>query len=106
MSDWTDVADCAGWESGQRKFVEIDDVPIIVLKVGEDFFAIEDLCSHEAYPMAEGEVQGDRILCPKHGAAFCLRTGAPLSAPAYSPLVTFPVRIHEGRVQVRDPRWD
>jgi 3-phenylpropionate/trans-cinnamate dioxygenase ferredoxin component len=106
MSDWVDVAPPGELQPGQRRLLDVDDVPILVFNVEGDFYAIEDMCSHEAYPMADGEVKGDRITCPQHGAEFCLRTGAALTAPAYEPLTTFPVRIHEGMVQVRDDRWD
>ena len=51
-------------------------------------------------------MSGDVITCPLHGAEFCLRTGEVLTPPAYEPLTTFPVRVHDGAVQVRDPRWD
>jgi 3-phenylpropionate/trans-cinnamate dioxygenase ferredoxin subunit len=53
-----------------------------------------------------GSVEGDEIVCPRHGARFSIRTGEALSAPAYEPTETFPVRIDDGEVQVRDDRWD
>ena len=46
------------------------------------------------------------IVCPRHGARFCIRTGAALTAPAYEPTDTFPVRVENGEIQVRDDRWD
>lgn len=106
MSEWTDVAAPEEIRPGEHRLIDVDDVLIAVFNIDGSFFAIEDLCSHEEYALAEGEVKGDRITCPKHGAEFCLRTGEALTAPAYEPITTFPVRIHEGRVQVRDDRWD
>jgi 3-phenylpropionate/trans-cinnamate dioxygenase ferredoxin subunit len=53
-----------------------------------------------------GFVEGDVIVCPRHGARFSIRTGEALSAPAYEPTDIFPVRVHDGNVQVRDDRWD
>jgi 3-phenylpropionate/trans-cinnamate dioxygenase ferredoxin component len=51
-------------------------------------------------------VDGDEVICPRHGARFCIRTGEALSPPAYEPVPTFPVRVTDGMVQVRDDRWD
>jgi 3-phenylpropionate/trans-cinnamate dioxygenase ferredoxin component len=106
MSDWVDVAPAASIAPGEHRVVDVDDVPIAVFNIDGQFLAIEDLCSHEAYAIADGELEGDRIKCPKHGAPFCLRTGAALGAPAHEPIPVFPVRIEAGMVQVRDDRWD
>ena len=51
-------------------------------------------------------VEGDQVVCPRHGARFCIRTGAALTAPAYEPAACLPVRVEQGEVQVRDDRWD
>jgi 3-phenylpropionate/trans-cinnamate dioxygenase ferredoxin subunit len=53
-----------------------------------------------------GAVEGDVVICPRHGARFCIRTGKVLAPPAYEDVVVFPVRIEAGVVQVRDDRWD
>ena len=50
--------------------------------------------------------RGDEIICPRHGARFCVKTGAVKCAPAYEDIATFPIRIEQGRLQVRDDRWD
>jgi 3-phenylpropionate/trans-cinnamate dioxygenase ferredoxin subunit len=51
-------------------------------------------------------MDGDQVICPRHGARFCVRTGAALTAPAYEPIECFPVRVEQGIIQVRDHRWD
>lgn len=106
MSEWVDVARVEELAPGTHRVVEADDVQIAVFNVDGRYYAIEDLCSHEAYPLAEGELDGETITCPAHGARFCLRTGEALSAPAYAPVPTFPVRVQDGMIQVRDDRWD
>ncbi len=53
-----------------------------------------------------GSVDGDQIVCPRHGARFCIRTGGALCAPAHEPITIFPVRIDNGEVQVRNNRRD
>ncbi|WP_019589663.1 MULTISPECIES: non-heme iron oxygenase ferredoxin subunit [unclassified Thioalkalivibrio] len=106
MEDWADVAAVDDIPPGERRVVEVDDVPIAVFNLEGSFYAIEDLCSHEEYPIAEGELRDDRLVCPHHGAEFCLRDGSALTAPAVEPLTCFPVRVRDGRVEVRDDRWD
>ena len=106
MAEWVDVVTADSLAPGERVKTEVEDVEIIVCRVGDKFFAVEDLCSHEAYSLEEGVVEDNRITCPLHGAAFCLRTGEALSPPAYAPIAVFPTRIENGVVQVRDDRWD
>ncbi len=62
--------------------------------------AIEDRCTHDGAEIASGEVEGDVITCPRHGARFCLRDGRVLSPPAYEDLRTFPVWEEAGEVFV------
>src|SRR3569832_312612 len=96
MSDWTTVAKLDELPPGARRIVDVDGVS----------YAIVDLCPHDYAPRDTGMAVGDEIICPRHGARFCIKTGAVTAPPAYEPVTTFPVRIHEGLVQVRDPRWD
>ena len=106
MSDWTDVAPAAELLPGEWRTVELEDTLIAVFNIDGEYHAVENLCTHDYAELTEGEVSGDVITCPLHGAEFCLRTGEVLTPPAYEPLTTFPVRVHDGAVQVRDPRWD
>jgi 3-phenylpropionate/trans-cinnamate dioxygenase ferredoxin subunit len=86
--------------------VYADGTAIAVFNVGGTLHAIEDVCTHDGGELASGSVEGDTVACPRHGARFCLRTGAALSPPAYEPTAVLPVRVEGGRVQVRDERWD
>ena len=61
---------------------------------------------HAGGKLTGGTIEGDEIVCPRHGARFSIRTGATLTAPAYEPVAKFPVRVENGVVQVRDDRWD
>ena len=106
MSEWVDVAPAADLGPGSWRVVDVDDVQIAVFNVGGEFFAIEDVCTHDGGCLTGGEVEGGEIVCPRHGARFSIRTGEALSAPAYEPVSTFPIRIEAGMVQVRDDRWD
>jgi 3-phenylpropionate/trans-cinnamate dioxygenase ferredoxin subunit len=106
MSDWVDVAGCKDIAAGACRIVDVDDVAVAVFNIDGEFYAIEDLCTHDGGDLASGEVDGDAIVCPRHGARFCIKTGEVLEAPAYEPVDIFPVRIEAGRIQVRDDRWD
>ncbi|MBI4005625.1 MAG: non-heme iron oxygenase ferredoxin subunit [Gammaproteobacteria bacterium] len=112
MSDWIDVAPEAEFGPGQARLVEADDVMIAVLNLNGEYYAFEDVCSHDGSPLlgcglgTEKLIDGDQIICPRHGARFCIRTGAALTPPAFEPIACFPVRIANSMVQTRDDRWD
>lgn len=106
MSEWVTVARVAEFGSGERRVVELDDTQVVVFNLGGQYYAIEDVCTHDGGRLTGGTVEGDQIVCPRHGARFCIRTGAALSAPAYEPTSTFPVRMQDGVIQVNDDRWD
>jgi nitrite reductase/ring-hydroxylating ferredoxin subunit len=73
-----------------------------VIQDASEFTATEGY----VWTCAEGTLEGDQIICPRHGAHFCIKTGEALTPPAYEPIVTFPVRVENGIVQVCDDRWD
>ena len=112
MADWTDVAPLSEFGSGQSRLVNINGTDVAIFNLNGEYFAIEDICSHDGAPMLgsglepEDVLEGDQIICPRHGARFCIRTGAALCPPAYEPVARFPVRISNGTVQTRDDRRD
>ena len=73
--------------------VTVDGVDVAVVRQGEDFYAIQDECSHAAIPLSEGEVEDGEIECWLHGSRFDLRTGKPSGPPATDPVPTYPVRV-------------
>lgn len=106
MSDWVDVAKLEELPPGERRIIDVDGVQVAVFNLDGEYFAIEDVCTHDYAPLDDAKLEGDEIICPRHGARFCIKTGAVTAPPAYEPVPTFPVRIHEGTIQVRDARWD
>jgi len=106
MSDWISVAKAAELAPGSHRVVDVDGASVAVFNVGGDYYAIEDVCTHDGGQLTGGVVEGEEVVCPRHGARFCIKTGAALTAPAYEPVPTFPVRVENGEVQVRDNRWD
>jgi 3-phenylpropionate/trans-cinnamate dioxygenase ferredoxin subunit len=105
MAEWIAVAAQADFPPGTFRTLDVEGVPIAVFNVGGNYYAIEDLCTHEAETLSDGEVEGLEVTCPRHGARFSLLTGAALSPPAYEPVASFPIRIVDGVVQVRDDRF-
>lgn len=106
MSDWVAVAAIGDFPPGAVSSVEVEGTKIAVFNVDGTCYAIENVCTHDGGILTGGTVEGDEIVCPRHGARFCIRTGKVLTPPAYEDVVVFPVRIEAGIVQVRDDRWD
>ncbi|NOQ36753.1 MAG: Rieske 2Fe-2S domain-containing protein [Methylococcaceae bacterium] len=104
MTDWIDVVEENALANGENIVVDVDGVDVAIFKINGQFYAIEDVCTHDGAEIASGELDGDEIICPRHGARFCVKTGAVKSAPAYEDVDCLPVRIENGRVQVRDDR--
>jgi len=106
MAAWVDVARAEDFPPGTVRTVETDGTPIAVFNLDGRYYAIEDVCTHEAETLSNGAVEDEAIVCPHHGARFSIRTGAALSPPAYEPVTTFPVQVERGMVRVKDDRWD
>lgn len=106
MSDWVDVAPLDQLPPGSSKVADVDGALIAVFNLQGQFYAIEDICTHDGGELASGTIEGDDIVCPRHGAHFGIKTGRALTPPAYEDIATFPVRIENNMVQVRDDRWD
>ena len=106
MTDWVDVCAKNALANGENIIIDVDGTDVVIFKIDEQFYAIEDVCSHDGAEIASGELDGDEIICPRHGAKFCVKTGAVKCAPAYEDIATFPIRIEQGRIEVRDNRWD
>ena len=106
MSEWVDVAEASELTPGTWRSVDVDGTEVAVFNLDGAYYAIEDVCTHDGGILTGGAIEGDVIVCPRHGARFSIRTGAVLSPPAYEDVPTFPVRVSGGIVQVRDTRWD
>lgn len=106
MSDWIDVTPPSQIAPGEHRVIDVDGTDVAIFNIDGELYAIEDVCTHDGAEIASGSLQGSEIVCPRHGARFCVKTGQVLKPPAYQDLATFPVRIENGMVQVRDARWD
>ena len=106
MSDWVDVCSVNELPLGGHALADLDGTSVAVFNLEAEYYAIHDICSHDGAELADGRVDGDQIVCPRHGARFCLKTGQATKPPAYEAIATFPVRVVDGLVQIRDARWD
>ncbi len=88
-------------ESGRLSVILGDEIPALVLKAGDNFYCVEDVCTHDGQPMTDGEFDGCELTCPRHGAKFDVRTGSPTMMPATEPVRTFPVEIRDGSIYVK-----
>ena len=90
--------------AGGGKLVEIQGVRIALFLLDGEYYAIEDVCTHDGGPLVEGEiVNGCQVQCPRHGARFDIRTGAALSLPAFTPTNVFEVKIEGDELWVESP---
>jgi len=87
---------------GAVKIVRAGSIAVGVYNCAGEYLAIEDRCSHDDGPLAEGDWEEDEcvVICPRHGSRFDLRSGRPLSLPAFEPVDTFPVRVVDGIIRV------
>lgn len=102
MAEIIDVCTVSELPDGERKLVTWEDLEIGVFNCDGSYFAIEDRCSHDDGPLAEGEFDAETctVECPRHGSLFDLRTGRPKTLPAYEPVDTFPVHVDNDTVKL------
>lgn len=96
------VATNEQFEDGDRIVTEIGDMYVAVFRVDGKYYAVEDICTHDGGPLAEGDLHTNdklEIECPRHGAHFDLNTGKP-TFPAVVPVDRFPVRVEGDEIQV------
>lgn len=105
MDDWTNVARVEEFPPGSRRVVDIDGVMVAVFNLNGAYHAIEDTCPHDRSELASGALEGEEIVCPRHGARFSVISGRSESPLAYRALDVMQVRVADGIIQVRDPRW-
>lgn len=97
------IAPASEFPVGERLFLEIGGLPIVVFELAGEFIATRDLCSHDGGAIGDGELIGEEIICPRHGARFNLRTGKAVSLPAVEGIPVYPVRIVEGYLEIGLP---
>src|SRR6187401_2192770 len=97
---WQRVAAVAAIPVGDYAQIDVDGVLVAVFNVAGEFYAIDDVCTHDGGGLAVGATDGTVVICPRHGARFCLKTGAALTPPAYEAVRTYPTRVVAGTVEI------
>jgi len=100
MGEFVKAASTSEVALGQSHLVVLKGKEIVLFNVDGEFFALDNLCTHEEGPLAEGEVQGHEVTCPWHGAKFDIRTGEVLCDPAYEAVARHNVRVTGTDIEV------
>jgi 3-phenylpropionate/trans-cinnamate dioxygenase ferredoxin subunit len=100
MTIWQTVANAADIPPERATVFEVGDHEVAICNVDGDFYAIDDVCTHDGGALDQGELEGNEIECPRHGARFDVRTGEATQLPAYVPVATHAVRVDGGTIQV------
>jgi 3-phenylpropionate/trans-cinnamate dioxygenase ferredoxin subunit len=104
MSELVKVATVDEVPVNGSKLVEIDGIRIALFNLNGEFYAIEDVCTHDGGPLVEGEiVNGHEVRCPRHGARFDIRTGAAVSMPAFEATTAYDVHIQGPELWIESP---
>jgi 3-phenylpropionate/trans-cinnamate dioxygenase ferredoxin subunit len=92
-------------EAGSARRFDVDGYTLCVVRIGDDYYVVDDTCSHADYSLSEGDVWEDdrEIECPKHGSTFSLETGEPQTLPATSPVAVYEVKVDGDDVVVTVP---
>jgi 3-phenylpropionate/trans-cinnamate dioxygenase ferredoxin component len=85
---------------GTVRSVAADGTQVAVCNVDGTFYAIDDVCTHDGGALDQGELEGDQIECPRHGARFDVKSGRALTLPAVMPVKSYPVRVENGEIKV------
>ena len=101
MSEYTIVASVAEIDDGSTRLVEVDDRLVILSRIGDEFYCIDDIGTHAGGTLSDGPHQGCEIACPRHGAKFDLRNGKALSMPATQDTVSHQVKVENGSIMIR-----
>jgi 3-phenylpropionate/trans-cinnamate dioxygenase ferredoxin subunit len=100
MAEFVKVTTRSELPPGGKTLAEVDGRPIAVFNVDGCFYAIDDVCTHDGGPLAEGDLDGHEIQCPRHGARFDVRNGKALCFPAFEPVATHRVEVRGDDVYV------
>jgi len=97
------IADLSELANGEKLYVEIGDLELVVFNIAGEIFAIGDVCSHDGAPLGEGEIEEFEVVCPRHGARFNIRSGKATELPAVEDIPAYPVRMINNQIEVGVP---
>ena len=98
--EYFEIASVEDLPVGERLFVDIGDLPLVIFNIAGQLFAIGDVCTHDDGPLGDGDLEDYNVVCPRHGAEFDLRTGKAVSMPAVVDIPAYPVKVRDGKIEV------
>ncbi len=101
MSEFIPVFEYDSLAPGTLRHIEVQGMSIVVVRVGDTVYALQDRCTHEEFPLSEGWIDNENLVCAFHGARFDLKTGDALSLPAYEGVKTFHVRVINNKIEIQ-----
>ncbi|MBW8004696.1 MAG: non-heme iron oxygenase ferredoxin subunit [candidate division NC10 bacterium] len=103
MGEFVKVANAEDILAGRGILVELEGDPIALFNVEGTFYAIRDTCTHSGGPLSEGDVEGDVVTCPWHGAQFDVKTGEVTGPPAPEPVTSYRVKVEGSDILIERP---
>lgn len=101
MSEFIKAATKSELSPGEKLLVEVDDRLVILFQVGDDYFCLDDVCTHDGGTLSDGEFEGHEIACPRHGAKFDIRCGKAMCMPATQNTGSHEVRVDGDDILVK-----
>ena len=101
MNDFVQVCKVGDISDPDKQVVEVGERYVVLFHVDGQFYAVDDVCTHDGGPLGEGCLEGYVIACPRHGAKFDIRDGRALCMPAVSGTSSHEVKVEDGEVFVK-----
>ncbi len=103
MSEFVKVCHVDEIPEGGRRWLEFEDETLVIFRVGDEFYAIADVCTHDGGPLEDGELDGYEVECPRHGARFDIRSGDAVRLPAVTPVPWYRTLVEDDHLFVEAP---
>ena len=103
-TEFIEIAPASELPNGKRLFVDLGDKPIVILNIAGKLFALGDICTHDDGPLGDGMLEGNNIVCPRHGGEFDVRDGKAVQMPAVVDIPAYPVKVVDGMIFVGMPK--
>jgi 3-phenylpropionate/trans-cinnamate dioxygenase ferredoxin subunit len=100
MAEFIKVAKTSDLAPGEKMLVEYEDEDVGLFNIEGTFYAISDVCTHDGGPLVEGTLEGDQIICPRHGARFNVKTGEQ-TMPAFAPVPLYDVKVEGSDIFIK-----
>ena len=101
MSEFIKAATRSELTSGEKLLVEVDEQLVILFQVGDEYFCLDDVCTHDGGTLSDGSFEGCEIKCPRHGATFDVKTGTATGMPATKPTASHEVKVDGDNILVK-----